>query len=96
MACGCVKNQCNKCGKDFLADYESVCPVCKKADCGSPQLYEGWRDARKELPPIINEVYWIYDKEGSMGTAHYLGEGIFGGWPDVIAWMPLPSPPAFV
>ena len=59
-------------------------------------LYEGWRDARKELPPIINEVYWIYDKEGSMGTAHYLGEGIFGGWPDVIAWMPLPSPPAFV
>ena len=61
-----------------------------------PQLYEGWWDARKELPPIINEVYWIYDKEGSMGTAHYLGEGIFGGWPDVIAWMPLPSPPAFV
>ena len=62
----------------------------------SSQLYEGWRDVRKELPPVEHEVYFVYDKEGSMGCAHYLGEGIFGGWPDVIAWMPLLSPPAFV
>ena len=79
------------CGeKIFSNDIEYIRP-----DCGSSQLCEGWRDARKDLPPVEHEVYFIYDKEGSMAFAHYLGEGIFGGWPDVIAWMPLPSPPAF-
>ena len=68
----------------------------KNDNCVYAQLYEGWRDMRQELPPIEHQAYFVYDKEGSMGFAHYLGEGIFGGWPDVIAWMPLPSPPAFV
>lgn len=68
--------------------------MCEANAC--PQLYEGWRDANKELPPVEHEVYFVYDKEGSMGCAHYLGDGIFGGWPDVIAWMPLLSPPNFI
>ena len=78
------------------SDYmkEQVGNVAKPNACA--QLCEGWRDASKELPPIEHQAYFVYDKEGSMGFAHYLGEGIFGGWPDVIAWMPLPSPPAFV
>ena len=78
--------------KDYIK--EQIGNVAKPDAC--PQLYEGWRDMRKELPPADFGVYFVYDKEGSMGFAHYLGEGIFGGWPDVTAWMPLPSPPAFV
>lgn len=68
----------------------------KNDNCVYAQLYEGWRDVRKELPTVDYEVYLVYDKEGSMGLAHYLGGCIFGGWPGVIAWMPLPSPPVFV
>ena len=79
---------------DEVIEQEQVGNVAKSN--ASSQLYEGWRDVRKELPPVEHEVYFVYDKEGSMGCAHYLGEGIFGGWPDVIAWMPLLSPPAFV
>ena len=86
---------------DFMRDVslkaleqERLSNVPKANAC--PQLYEGWRDARKELPSSDYGVYFVYDKEKSMGFAHYLGDGIFGGWPDVIAWMPLPSPPAFV
>lgn len=32
MASMSVRNECNKCGKKFLADCESICPDCKKAD----------------------------------------------------------------
>lgn len=106
MACGCVKNQCNKCGKDFLADYESVCPVCKKADCGSPQLYEGWRDASKELPDVIDR-YLVYVKHDMYREikvySFHPGDYDNSGWihnarivDNVIAWRPLPDPPAFV
>ena len=96
MKLDCVR--CNKCGK-----IHSVEKGCDLPEAGAsaersaqPHLCEGWRDVRQELPPIEHQAYFVYDKEGSMGFAHYLGEGIFGGWPDVIAWMLLPSPPAFV
>ena len=32
MACMSIRNECNKCGKHFLASCESLCPDCKKSD----------------------------------------------------------------
>ena len=85
--------QCPKCGS-YEIEETKASNVAKPNACA--QLCEGWRDVRKELPTVDYEVYLVYDKEGSMGLAHYLGGCIFGGWPGVIAWMPLPSPPVFV
>ena len=94
---------CDMCSAKMIecadGDYVLFDDVERSAMCeanAQPQLYEGWRDMRQELPPIEHQAYFVYDKEGSMGFAHYLGEGIFGGWQDVIAWMPLPSPPVFI
>lgn len=58
MANMSVRNECNKCGKKFLASCESVCPDCKKADGSYAVLADGWRDARKELPADGEQVIW--------------------------------------
>ena len=70
------------------------------------QLYEGRRDARKELPNVIDR-YLVYTENNgihSFDLYHFHpGDYDNSGWikfakirDDVIAWMPLPSPPAFV
>ena len=61
MACGSVKNQCNKCGKDFMANYEPVCPACRKADCDSPQLSDV-RELVKFCDWILNSKISLCDK----------------------------------
>lgn len=99
MACMSVRNECNKCGKKFLASCESLCPDCKKADGVYAVLGEGWRDANRDCP----------DNDSPVLVCSKLRDGLFyevgfwesgRGWAiqgfdsDVIAWKPI-DPPAF-
>jgi hypothetical protein len=49
-----------------------------------------WIDVRDALPEE-NGVYFVYDAEGSTGTAHF--DGAWRGWKNVTHWMPLPAAP---
>lgn len=59
---------------------------------------DGWRDTRKVKPPR-QDCYLVYDSEGSMFLCAYDTEfrhdGGIDGKAEIIAWRPLPDPPAF-
>ena len=68
----------------------------QKANGIKPQLCDGWRDVREDLPVKMGIVQ-IYTKSG-YAIGYYSDEGkwdLFYGVDQPIAWMPLPKPPAF-
>ena len=78
----------------------------KNDNCVYAQLYEGWRDASKELPNVIDR-YLVYVKHDMYREikvySFHPGDYDNSGWihnarivDNVIAWRPLPDPPAFV
>ena len=110
---------CKSCGQPFTGDKRaSTCFSCAaeqignvpKADSVQPQLYEGWRDASKELPDSERTVQ-VYTERGDILTCNYEGAK---DWllyipgvalffqPNIcdkdmiVAWRELPTPPAFV
>ena len=87
------------------ADYikEQVGNVAKPNAC--PQLCEGWRDATKELPEldvpvivIIPDVHYPAYAFRANNANEFMVYYVSGvkRCNTVLAWMPLPSPPAFV
>lgn len=83
------------------------CDKCKTAhhysDCNKEPLSsdavlgEGWRDARDEKPSTNKRIMIYTDYNGgSYAIGRYSDKtwrGNFTG--EIIAWMPLPDPPAF-
>lgn len=56
----------------------------------------GWNPVRtvEDLPPVVNEQYWVTDRRGFVYSDRYNGDTLF--WLRFIAaWMPYQQPPAY-
>ena len=62
-----------------------------------PQLCDGWRDAKKESPE--EEGYYLIYWRGNIEKEYWYNDKYGKRWGynknEVIAWRPLPDPPAF-